>query len=128
MSNPKRDLGLTQKLLLLVMCASFRSSVVAFGGDAAAAAALLPQRRCCSLKTRLRKLMSPVLSTAPCGSSIFDASQAGSYRSWHHQVLRHTLSKDCRRCVLSGLGFYCVASGKWVGVAVKSLLFLACAF
>jgi hypothetical protein len=39
----------------------------------------------------------------------------------------HTLSKDFW-CILSGLGFYCVASGKWVGVAVKSLLFFACAF
>ncbi len=39
----------------------------------------------------------------------------------------HTLSKDCS-CVLSGLGFYCVSSGKWVGVAVKSFLFFARAF
>ncbi|CAK9866236.1 unnamed protein product [Sphagnum jensenii] len=64
------------------MCASFRSSGVAFGGDAAAAA-LLPQHRCCSLQTRLRRLLSPVLSTAPCGSNGFLPELASSSSTPH---------------------------------------------
>jgi hypothetical protein len=129
MSNPKRAWFRVDSESA-VACGVLPSAAVlllSLASDAAAAAALLPQ--------------ASVLLAADAAAEA-DESRALNGDMWKQRFWRvasgflpelasssctHTLSKDCC-CVLSGLGFYCVASGKWVGVAVKSLLFFACAF